>query len=301
VALRPVDRPIRFQAEYREEDHTSVSVRDPWTIRDRDRNWRPLAAMAEGPLRTLALEAALDTRDDLREAGHGVVGPDPDPTCGGRRPPLSRRFSWKGSQPGVLTVSSSPQGSSPWPWTAPWTCAATTGWAPTPVSISGFWPLGPWTGIHFRPSTRWRWEGEGSLPGHSSLRAGLWRPGLPPSFREGEEVHPFYGCDRVLLGQVEYHGLLPFSLAPGRISREEDWEWGALLELQPAWTFFLNGGRKGWAHGGGAGAAARRRTVRSAPMWAPVVHLGALGLYWAYPLNRRDRGLNFFVRLQHRF
>jgi hypothetical protein len=31
------------------------------------------------------------------------------------------------------------------------------------------------------------------------------------------------------------------------------------------------------------------------------VFAGPIGLYWAYPLNRGDRGMNFFVRLERRF
>jgi hypothetical protein len=29
--------------------------------------------------------------------------------------------------------------------------------------------------------------------------------------------------------------------------------------------------------------------------------LGPVGVYWSYPLNRQDRQINFFVRLQQRF
>ena len=28
---------------------------------------------------------------------------------------------------------------------------------------------------------------------------------------------------------------------------------------------------------------------------------GDLGLYWAWPLNGDDQGLNFFLRIDHRF
>ena len=293
VALRPVDRPLRFQAEYREEDHAPVSIRDPWTIRDQGRNWRSMAAMAEGPLRTLALEAALDTRDDLREPAMGwwvqtrirrAVGGDL------RFPAVSR-----GADQG-------PDEFLPSPGVFPLALDGT-------LDLRRYNRLGPDSRLHFRllatgsldgnplpPQHQVALGGEGSLPGHPrfALDCGARTTTL---FRGDEEVHPFYGCDRVILGQMEYHGLLPFSWTPGA-SREEDWEWGALLELQPAWTFFLNGGR-GWAvEGPELGPA------EDSPFRADVgagVHLGALGLYWAYPINRRDRGLNFFVRLQHRF
>jgi hypothetical protein len=294
VALRPVDRPIRVQAEYREEDHTSVSVRDPWTIRDRERNWRPMAAMAEGPLRTLALEAALDTRDDLREPAMGWW----------IQSRIRRTVGGDLRIPGVFLQGG--QGSDA-PIVAP---------GVFPLALDGtldlrrYNRLGPDSRLHFRllatgsldgnplpPQHQVALGGEGSLPGHPrfSLDCGARASTL---FREGEEVHPFYGCDRVILGQMEYHGLLPFSWTPGA-SRERDWEWGALLELQPAWTFFLNGG-KGWAMEG----APELRLAEDSAFRADVgagLHLGALGLYWAYPLNHRDRGLNFFVRLQHRF
>ena len=297
VALRPVDRPIRFQVEYREEDHTSVSIRDPWTIRDQERAWRPMAAMAEGPLRTLALEAALDTRDDLREPAMGwwvqtrlrrAVGGD-------------LRFT------GFSRAAEQGDQAPDAPVLAP---------GVFPLALDGMLDLrrynrlGPDSRLHFRlvaagsldgnplpPQHQLALGGEGSLPAHPrfSLDCGARTSTL---FWRGEEVYPFYGCDRIILGQMEYHGLLPFSWTPGA-SRKEEWEWGALMELQPAWTFFLNGGR-GWAMEG----APELDPSEDSPFRADVgagLHLGALGLYWAYPLNRRDRGLNFFVRLQHRF
>jgi hypothetical protein len=31
------------------------------------------------------------------------------------------------------------------------------------------------------------------------------------------------------------------------------------------------------------------------------LHLGDLGLYWAWPLTESGRGVNFYLRIDHRF
>jgi hypothetical protein len=292
VALRPVDRPLRFRAEYREEDHATVALRNPWTIRNQEQRWRPMATMAEGSLRTLTLEATLDTRDDLRRPARGwwiqtrlrrAVGGDL------RLPSLS-------TDPGPDPASHA-SGTFP---------LALDG----AVDLRRYNRLGPDSQLHLRllasgsmdgnplpPQHQVALGGEGSIPGHPLfiMDCGARNATL---YRGSEEVHPFYGCDRAVLGQIEYHGLLPFSWAPGTTGRG-DWEWGALAELWPAWTFFLNGGR-GWAVDGLGEVAPAEDSPFRADVGAGL-HLGPLGLYWAYPLNRRDRGLNFFVRLQHRF
>jgi hypothetical protein len=294
LEMRPVDRPVRFQLVYREEDHEGVAARDPWTIRDPERGWRPLAAMAEGPLRTLEVGASLDTRDDLRE-----------PAMGWWIQTRVRRAVGGDLQ---LPTLHDPAGAG--------TARFLTATDPFPLALDGtldirrYNRLGPSSRLQFRllaagsldghplpPQHQIALGGEGSLPGHPrfSLDCGARRSSF---LRGDEEVFPFYGCDRVLLAQMEYHGLLPFSRSVGRPGAG-DWEWDALLDLRPEWTLFVNGGR-GWTREGSAALLPSEDSRFRADVGAGI-HVGSVGLYWAYPLNRRDRGLNFFVRLQHRF
>jgi hypothetical protein len=299
LLLRPVDRPLRFEVTYREEDHEGVPVREPWTLRDGTRPWRPLAVTAEGPLRSLELQGELDTRDDPGEPASGwwiqarvrrAVGGDL------RLPDLRA--------PGV-----------PLPPLPPGSPGPESG-EPFPLALDGrldlrrYNRLGPDSRLHLRllaagsldgtplpPQHQVTLGGEGTLPGHPRFSADCGARALV-LLRGEEEVHPMYGCDRILLGQVEYHGYFPFSWSPG--ARDDGaWEWGALLDLRPAWTLFLNAGR-GWALEGAPATTERAASPLRADVGAGL-HLGPLGLYWAYPLNRRDQGVNFFVRLQHRF
>ncbi len=290
LALRPVDRPLEIRMEYREEDHEAPRLRDPWTLRDRERAWRPLALMGEGPLRTLSVHSTLDTRDDIRDPSSGwwIQGRLRRAVGGDLRTPA---LDGVGGATGLASSEVLP--------------LALDG----TLDLRRYNRLGPDSRLNLRllatgsldgnplpPQHQVALGGEGSLPGHPAFavdcgaRSGSY-------LRDGEEIFPFYGCDRALLGQVEYHGFLPFSWSPG--SGDGDWEWDALLELRPAWTLFLNAGR-GWA----VQEERRLAPAEDDPLRTDVglgLHVGPVGLYWAYPLNQRDRGLNFFVRLQHRF
>jgi hypothetical protein len=78
-----------------------------------------------------------------------------------------------------------------------------------------------------------------------------------------------------------------------------DREFASLFELRPVWQIFFNVGR-GWARGPLSSEFERINSPTRADVGLGLF-LGPLGLYWAYPLNRREQKLNFFVRLQRRF
>jgi hypothetical protein len=113
-----------------------------------------------------------------------------------------------------------------------------------------------------------------------------------------QTIYPLYGCDRTLLFQAEFQGFLPISWNP--VPDEwEDAELSSLFELRPAWEVFLNAGR-GWVRDGLGDVVPRIDSATRADIGFGLF-LGPFGLYWSYPLNRRDQELNFFVRLQRRF
>ena len=79
----------------------------------------------------------------------------------------------------------------------------------------------------------------------------------------------------------------------------EDSELAALFNIQPVWAVFLNAGQ-GWEFGPLGNDVGRSDSPTRADVGVGLF-LGPIGMYWSYPLNRKDRGLNFFVRLQQRF
>jgi hypothetical protein len=120
----------------------------------------------------------------------------------------------------------------------------------------------------------------------------------PRSEEARAPVFPAYGCDRTILFQAEFQGALPFSWNPF----PDTWEGsglGGLFELRPVWALFFNAGQ-GWARGSLGNGVSRTDSPTRADLGFGVF-AGPIGLYWAYPLNRGDRGMNFFVRLERRF
>lgn len=296
VEFRPVDLPIRTRMEYREEDHDFAPITGPWTLRGSSTSWRPQPQIAEGPLRSLGIQAVLDTRDDPSDPSDGwLVDAFLRRTVGG-----DLRLPWsEGPAPGQGEAQAS------FPLANDGT-----------FDVRRYLRLGPDVRFNVRlhlagalddtplpPQFQHALGGEGSLPGHPRFavdcgaRAELiedpGEPGGPSS-----TIFPSYGCDRVALGQVALHGALPFSWSPSPGGRE-DWEWDALLQLRPVWTLFANVGR-GWAIDTTDAPFPRENSPLRADAGVGV-YVGPLGVYWAHPLNRRERGLNFFVRLTHRF
>jgi hypothetical protein len=146
--------------------------------------------------------------------------------------------------------------------------------------------------------------GEGSLPAYRRFSGdcGARSSARIAPLGEGEDprqrVYPSYGCDGVLLFQMELQNSFPFSWNP--LPEEwEDSEASAFFEFQPIWALTFNAGR-GWAQGEVGNGHPRIDSPTRADVGVGLF-LGGLGLYWSYPLTDRGEGVNFFVRLQRRF
>jgi hypothetical protein len=147
--------------------------------------------------------------------------------------------------------------------------------------------------------------GEGSLPGHARFavdcgaRAVLHVAEARSNDGAGVmPVFPAYGCDRTVLFQAEFQGNFPISWNP----LPDEWEGSELanvLDLRPVWSVFFDAGQ-GWARGSFGNGFVREDSPTRADFGVGVF-VGPLGLYWAFPVNHRDRGVNFFVRLERRF
>lgn len=297
----PLDLPLRFRVDYREEDHAPARPREPWTLGSGDRPWRPQPLVAEGSVRLLSFHVDVDTRDDpispstgwwIETGLHRQVGGSP------RLPPeageasnapfeLATRGHLDLRRYNRLTPTTRLQGR---------------------LLLSG--SLGE---VALPPQFQRTLGGEGSLPGHPRFAVDCGARGgvVPAPMREARggattestggdpflEAFPAYGCDGIGLVQLELQGRLPWAWRPD--DSDGSWEMAALLDLRPAFTVFVDGGW-GWTH-----ADPDLGDVRlDAPFRADAgvgFHVGPLGVYWAAPLNRRDRGVNFFVRLSQRF
>ncbi len=287
LEVQPAQFPIRASIGYREEDHAFSPIRSPWTLRDNEEPWRPQPLIAEGLVRLVGGEFALDTRDDPI-----------DPSDGWRfEIDLARRVGGSLTDP----ISSEP--------VSDFTLGSVdlrryARVSPeSRLSLRGFFG-GALTRTPLPSQFQRSLGGEGSLPGHPRFAVDCGARDTPltrmvSDSSTAETVFGGYGCDRVALFQVEFRGTLPFSWEPSGDGWDQ-WEWSSLLDFRPAWSLFFDAGR-GWALGDpGSPPLVRRNSPTRADIGAGLF-VGPLGIHWAYPLNRKDQGLNFFVRLQHRF
>ncbi len=304
-SLFPGRLPLETTLTYREEEHRTPPIRSPWRLGSGDDPWRPLPMVAEGRSRSIEAVVEWDSTDD------------PHVPADGWRAALELRRQVGGS---LALPFSEPHGGEEG------AAVATLG-EPLPFFTSGsidlrrYGRVGPTSRLNLRavasgslngaplpPQFQLAAGGEGSLPGHrlfaldcgarSSSR--LLRDGDTGAAGEASEatvVFPAHGCDRLVLFQAEFQGAFPVSWDPIP-SDWDDTELSQAFRLQPVWSVFLNAGQ-GWSQGELAPGLPRTDSPTRADVGVGV-YMGPMGLYWSYPLNRRDRGLNFFVRLEQR-
>lgn len=292
IDARPVRFPIHTRLAFREEEHSRVLPGGPWTLGDGDRPWRAQPEIARGTAQFLEGSITLDTRDD------------PDHPTDGWWAHFRTRWQVGGSlrstfDPEVRALGvEGPE-------------FARVRW--TELDLRRYARLSPSSHVDLRihaagsvasdpspPQFQSALGGEGSLPGHPrfALDCGARSEApVPVVDSEGGEAYPFYGCDRATLAQIEFQQDLPISWNP----LPDEWgdpEWSGSLRIQPALSLFVSAGQ-GWARNR-EGFPERPDASRRGDVGVGLI-TGALGLYWAYPLNRKERGVNFFVRLNHRF
>jgi hypothetical protein len=298
------DAGVRLSAEYRDEDHSFAPVGSPWTLRRNDAPWRPQPLVAEGTLRSATAQLVFDGRND------------PDDPSDGWYVQARATLGLDGS----LTV---PQFSEPEPLPPNVVAQARP---VDPEFRSGFLDLRRYLRLGPQAELKTRWllggsvdgaplppqfqhalGGEGSLPGYGlmSLDCGARSSRFSVLRQVGAEtirepVFAGYGCDRIALFQAEYLGDLSFHLDLGPDEWDEDWDWYPVIDFTPRWSVFFNAGR-GWSLAETDSPAWLGPDTRTMADVGFGLFLGDLGLYWAWPLRGDDRGVNFFVRLDHRF
>jgi hypothetical protein len=259
--------------EYRDEKHTSLAARDPWTILfNKEDEIRPNAAIDPGTLRSLVLTLGLDTRNDEETPWSGwynqlVLERAVGGSLSGREPDFTHFFL---DLRRYLRVSRG---------------------AVVAVRLAGGGPLGG------GPTPAQREHvigGAGSLPGYSMLQFDCGARAAP-----GLGAQPGYGCQRFTLFQAEYRTALDFRFRWDE-DRTPDQIGGDVfsVDFHPALVLFYDAGaawdtdESYWNH------------LTKSDNW--VADLGAgldfggLGFYFAYPLVGPG-GVEFVLRLTARF
>jgi hypothetical protein len=271
--------------EYRDQRHHSVAPAGAWSIFDDDDEWRPNPVVAEGTLRSLAAVFRHDTRNE-----------EIDPAAG-----WDVRIEIEQGLGGGLDL---PAASVAEGGTAVH-AQDREGFTALSIDLRRYVRLAPYARMAVRalatgsldgtdlPAQRQKTlGGEATLPGYRLFEFDCGARASRVSLR-GRTYFPYYGCDRVVLVQLEYQAGFPFARRLGRAI-------GIGLDLgqQVRWAAFFDAGRA-WNEPGARAGRGGGENDFSADAGLGL-RFGQLGLYWAVPLSGRGQGLNFFVRLGRR-
>jgi len=283
--------PVDLTVDYRREKHFSLPVASPWALIRNDEPWRPMPLVAEGTQQLIDARLVVDTRNDEDAPTDGWLiqararlGIGDDPTVPGFADTLDGPLSDPSVERGSFRTGS--------------------------LDLRRYARVDPYSWLSFRallsgslddeplpPQYQHALGGEGSLAGFSpfSLDCGARDRSVFAARELDPEAFPYYGCDRMALFQVEYRKTFSWDLEIG--PEEDDWDrwsWYPRIDLSPAFSLFLEGGR-GWSSLEG------RPDTDDVADGGVGLHLGDLSFYWAYPLRGGNERANFFVRISRRF
>lgn len=283
--LRAAPRGGRYDLRlgYRNERHGSVGVATPWTLFG-DAPWRPQPRVAEGRLRSVVANIGYDTRNE------GV-----DPSTGWWiRAEVERALGGTLELP-LVDVACVVPGCA-----VPAAAPVETEFASGFIDLRRYARLSPSSHLALRvvtgtslndrplpPQRQHALGGEGSLPAYRSFQFDC---GARAAGARADGFLAYYGCDRLVLLQLEYRTAFPFGRGLGR-KLDSDIDLGEA----PGWVVFFDAGRA-WTER----VARNGRTEGQEDFAADVgigLRLGQLGLYWAFPLSGREDHINFFIRL----
>jgi hypothetical protein len=260
-------RPVEAGVEYREENHSSVGARTPWSLLDNNEEWRPQPRVADGQINIARGWIRWDSRND-----------PVDPSAGWFLEALVEQGT-EGTIPNAEFTSVS-------------------------LEARRYLRMGPRSRLALRahaagspddgplPAQRQHvLGGEGSLPGYAQFAFDCGARAAP---LDGG-LTPYYGCDRVFLVQAEYRfafmGARGVSL--GR-SLGLDFE----IATTPELVIFADGGRAWIENQAMAGTGRIDPGPGDLRYDAGIgLRVGRFGLYLAAPLSEGGDGVNFFIRL----
>ena len=313
--LTPPESPLSATLEVRSESHSARPAGSPWTLFDNDDPWRPQPLAATGSLTSVVLSGRMDTRNEREDPSSGwLVRAEAERAV---RSTLRQQATYWVNSP--MDVFPGPElvGQEYGTFTHGFVDARRYNRI-GPASRLNLRLLagGALTGEALPPQRQHALGGEGSLPGYAlfSLDCGARERRVirrtPEPSADDPEFFGAYGCDRFVLGQVEFRGDLSFRVDLGRRDRddaqagEDEWGEGDLdehdLRADFGWVLFADVGR-GWTRS--AALDAFFRDEETAVDVGGGILLGPLGLYLAVPVTDVDRsgGVNFFIRLNPRF
>lgn len=271
--------------EYRDERHTSVTPRTPWSLLDNDDPWRLQPLIAEGTLRSIAARWQYDTRNDPADPAAGWL----------IRTTVEQGLGGSLRQPGALPAEDDQPFAQQVDARERFTFAQ--------LDVRRYLRVSPYARLSLRlfasgsvdnstlpPQRQQTLGGEGSLPGYGTFHfdCGARDRVVVAGTRE---FYGSYGCDRAAVVQAEFDAGFPFGRRIGR-SIGLDTDLGAFR-----WVAFVNAGRAGTSNP----VPNSRRDEEFAADAGIGIRIGALGAYWAFPLDRDADRVNFFVRLGRRF
>lgn len=302
VELRPAAFPIEATLGYRQAEHGLLEVSDPWSLFDGGDDWRLQPVVAQGDLSTLSFVVALDTRDDEDEPVRGILASlgiehalDQDL--------VMPSIDLDGAVGAGLTFED-------------FTIARLDLRMHVPVNRSSTLNLrafaaGTIEEAVLPPQFQRAFGGVGTLPGfglfQGSCGSRASRVFLVTVDTAGtnvlsdEPMRPAYGCDRIVLGQLEYRGGFGFDSWDGETDGDTDEEWWEEIDdvdLHPDWAFFVDVAH-GWSHGNMT-FATRGDTETMVDVGLGLL-LDELGVYAAMPVTGDDHSLRVVARLQRRF
>ncbi len=262
--------PLDWRLEYSELRFENAPLRDPYSLFDNPDPWRPELATPSVHLHTLRAQLRYDTRNEDRDPASGWLA------RGDVEMALYARGDTVGFNDDYRFAS---------------------------LDVRRFARLSPNSRLALRavaagspngdPLPNFRQQslgGFGSLPAYQNYEFDCG--GHDGQFRiAGRSA--FYGCDRLLLLQVEYQARFRWL---SRLGRRIGRDFG-LLENVRGVLFFDTG--RSWNEPESVGA----RTAGSHDFVADAgfgLRFSTLGAYWAVPLTARAQGLRFFVRAEPR-
>lgn len=284
VRVAPRGSPLDLKVEYRDEEHATAGIRDPWTLFDRNNLWRPQPFAAEGAVRLLSATAELDFRrgSDLRTRGW-LVRADAD-----------HRLR------GTLVIPAIAGALDPVRFDRPFTSAR--------LDVRRFQRAGRDAVLALRavgggaldrrplpPQFQHALGGPGSLPGYAPFDVDCGARGLAVARGGAADEQAFftsYGCDRFALFQAEYRGGFDFRFGG---DARHDGHGGWRIDGSPNWIVFFDAAR-GWSFDD-------NDTLDTGTLYDVGAGLlvGGVGVYGAVPLTGDERDLRLFVRLGPRF
>ena len=263
--------PLDWKIELGNYEYGRAELRDPFSVTNNGEPWRREVAVPNVRLRTAGIQTRYDTRNDDRDPSTGwLVRADAEIALSlrsGDPAEVSNDYRY-----GLLDVRRYAR--------------------LTPATRIGIRALAAGA-INEQPLPTWNQQAlgaEGSLPGYNLHQFDCGGHDTRIAALSEENVAPWYGCDRLMLLQLEYQSNV---LWLSRMARGLGRDFGMLNNIR--WVLFFDTGRT-WTPSGQLQGRSRGLDDFVADAGFGL-KFGSIGTYWAVPLSGRESGLNFFIRI----